>query len=824
MGTHRRKASRPRNRQVQTETKRQTTRATFVSATVSGSDRAYRSAANGPLSAIMARANSWSMMCAKANAQSVADQTMRLYRRTSGSGIKRSKSLTDIRTRRYLMDPVYGAGRKAANYANTSEDYEEVTSHPMLDLIRKPNPEQTGPEFWKLGALYRELSGNEFVFQVQGGRRDEPTELYQMAPQHTRVIIGLTEFVDGYAYGRAGATEATFKPDEVQHFRFDLNPFNPYYGCGPLHDILQEVDIYAAANQNELSRWENGARPDFVINLKDNATDEQVEQIRAQLNAEFRGVDNVGKFLIATSSQVQPLQFSPKDMEYLAGKRDLRIAIFCAFGIPEAYIELNSANLSGALTADTQYLRRTIRPRINQRAEELTEWLLPLFGLKPGDYWLAYDNPVPEDKEQLRAENVAYVSAGIRTLDEARSLDGYEPYADGLGALPRVNGLPVAAAPAPTEGAAADPEPADAVAAPAEVDAVQDTALNGAQVASMLAIVSQVTAGALPVDTARALIVASFPTLSEAQVSAIVGPLENFKPAAPPTEAKPPEPESKDPPEPPVEKSAAACCGKSKGGELDLGADGDALRDELVKGLQGWYESAASKVAVGDDLSVSLSALTDDLEKRLFGTLSKVFQSGGQQGLSELAEVDGGAELLEQSGLSFDVVPEQAIAFLKRYTVKLADSTVSALEATLGQEARAAIEGLSEQIADGMSQGEALSAVTSRVKDSLQLDASWRAERIARTETSRAYSAGKVQAWKEAGVKRKRFLLAPDSCPICKGFASQFNEAHDIDRPFLAVGESFKDSEGNEVANDYLDIDGPPVHPQCRCTVVPVLE
>lgn len=66
----------------------------------------------------------------------------------------------------------------------------------------------------------------------------------------------------------------------------------------------------------------------------------------------------------------------------------------------------------------------------------------------------------------------------------------------------------------------------------AETEQIAKTALNGAQIASLLSIVSQIVTGQLPFDTGRAVIEASFPTLTTEQIDAILDPAKNFKPVA----------------------------------------------------------------------------------------------------------------------------------------------------------------------------------------------------------------------------------------------------------------------------------------------------
>jgi SPP1 gp7 family putative phage head morphogenesis protein len=85
-----------------------------------------------------------------------------------------------------------------------------------------------------------------------------------------------------------------------------------------------------------------------------------------------------------------------------------------------------------------------------------------------------------------------------------------------------------------------------------------------------------------------------------------------------------------------------------------------------------------------------------------------------------------------------------------------------------------------------------------------------RAELIARTETMRASNAGEQEAWDQAveegllmGNEKQEWIVTPDDrlCPLCEA----------MDGQMAGFGETFN-FDGDE-------IDGPPGHPRCRCTV-----
>jgi hypothetical protein len=106
-----------------------------------------------------------------------------------------------------------------------------------------------------------------------------------------------------------------------------------------------------------------------------------------------------------------------------------------------------------------------------------------------------------------------------------------------------------------------------------------------------------------------------------------------------------------------------------------------------------------------------------------------------------------------------------------------------------------------------------------------------RAITIARTEAQRASRSAEVEAWKSSGVVTgKTWLLAPDPCEFCEAASDAFSKnAVGLEDSFYQKGDLLfgtPDAEGNrrEMLMDYEDIDGPPLHPNCRCSLQPVLD
>jgi hypothetical protein len=129
---------------------------------------------------------------------------------------------------------------------------------------------------------------------------------------------------------------------------------------------------------------------------------------------------------------------------------------------------------------------------------------------------------------------------------------------------------------------------------------------------------------------------------------------------------------------------------------------------------------------------------------------------------------------------------------------------------------------LGDSLATGASPKEMADRVQEWAKQRGDQDRSvrWRAERIARTEASRGLNSGQVTAWKDMGVTRMSWAVAPRSCEFCRAMKKG---SHSIDQPFLTVGSTLKGADGGVMSMDYADVRTPPLHPNCRCTLLPIV-
>lgn len=108
------------------------------------------------------------------------------------------------------------------------------------------------------------------------------------------------------------------------------------------------------------------------------------------------------------------------------------------------------------------------------------------------------------------------------------------------------------------------------------------------------------------------------------------------------------------------------------------------------------------------------------------------------------------------------------------------------------------VEVLARELAAGVEAGESVAQLTARLRDSLGDEK--RAEVIARTELARAQTVATVDVYRENGMGGRQWLAASDAEEDCAA----------LDGTIVAMDDDFPDGD-------------PPLHPNCRCALVPVL-
>jgi len=128
------------------------------------------------------------------------------------------------------------------------------------------------------------------------------------------------------------------------------------------------------------------------------------------------------------------------------------------------------------------------------------------------------------------------------------------------------------------------------------------------------------------------------------------------------------------------------------------------------------------------------------------------------------------------------------------------------------------LKALQKTLTEGSTNGESLVKLKKRVEQVYSDAKGYRAERIARTESLKASNGTAELVYKENGFSTVEWFTNPGACQFC---ASMNGRTKTIGATFVKVGDVLTDEEGNQMKIDFADIGTPPLHPNCRCSLVP---
>lgn len=274
-------------------------------------------------------------------------------------------------------------------------DETRFTTHPIIDLLKRPNAAQGRAEL--LEALYSQLLlyGNTYVEAV-GGEAGMPLELHVLRSDRMSVIPGHDGWPVAYEYA-VGGRKHRFDISQVHPAICHLKSFHPqddHYGLSAMQAAAQAVDVHNSASRWSKALLDNAARPSGAIVFKGaegqgTLSSDQYDRLVSEMESHHQGARNAGRpMLLEGGLDWKPMGFSQSDMEFQKTKESAAREIALAFGVPPMLLGVpGDATYSNYQEAHRAFYRLTVLPTAQRVAANLGRWLSgfvgEVFDLKP---------------------------------------------------------------------------------------------------------------------------------------------------------------------------------------------------------------------------------------------------------------------------------------------------------------------------------------------------------------------------------------------------------------------------------------------------------
>lgn len=309
----------------------------------------------------------------------------------------------------------------------------EIEDHAILSLLKRPAPMIGGNSLFEALFAYLLLSGNGYLEGV-GPDGKPPRELWALRPDRTKPIAGPMGLPSGYEYEANGRTlrwdvDPITGAGPIMHVK-EFHPLNDWYGLSRVEPAAYGIDRHNAASGHNKALLDNGARPSGALVFKpvtvggqtQSAPQDVIDKAEERLRDRHAGSANAGRPLVMSGDvQWTEMGFSPKDMDFSAGKEDAARDICISFGVPHILIVPGASTYNNVAMAQLDLWEQTILPLLDKVVDGLDAWLCPQFG---DDLHLGVDLdeiPALEPRRESKRKSVLeLVKAGILDPDEAR--------------------------------------------------------------------------------------------------------------------------------------------------------------------------------------------------------------------------------------------------------------------------------------------------------------------------------------------------------------------------------------------------------------------
>lgn len=300
---------------------------------------------------------------------------------------------------------------------NKDGESEEVFDHPILELLNNPNPFQTRRELMETSFSHYLLAGDVFWYVNL-----QDKEMYTLRPDLVEVVLSSDRrTIVAYEYRQSEVQK--FAPENIIHIK-NPDPSDILRGTGVVRPASVRIATEKEASTYQANFFKNQGRPDFVVFADTEVTEANSDDFRARWKRIFGG-GNAGQVGIFGSNvkNIQELNKTPKEMDFIASQNFLRDDILAALRVPKAMVTSDDVNLANSKEAYRMFLQEAVVPVLDAFVDAINHKLIPSID---ASLFFTFADPTPNDREMLLKEMTELKKSGIITANEARAEYGYD--------------------------------------------------------------------------------------------------------------------------------------------------------------------------------------------------------------------------------------------------------------------------------------------------------------------------------------------------------------------------------------------------------------
>lgn len=312
----------------------------------------------------------------------------------------------------------------------TEVEIEEVVEHEAKSLLFHVNEFMTFGQFMEVTQIYLDLTG-EAVWVILRNGADQPEQIWPLRPDWVNIKSSKDKYIDHYEYYPGGGYKKVILPAKDVIFPKYLNPVSAYRGKSAVEAGSMAIDIDEFSSDWNRTFFFNSALPYIFFSTEQTIGKEASERLLQMWRSKFEGRKNAHKVaFLGKGLKADVVGGNMKELDFNESKKSLRDEILAMFHISKANIGLiDDVNRASMEANNARFQSIVVEPRMRSITYYLNEFYLRNW--EGEDLFFDFEDPTPENMElkiKIYENGLKY---GWLTINEVRERENLAPVEGG---------------------------------------------------------------------------------------------------------------------------------------------------------------------------------------------------------------------------------------------------------------------------------------------------------------------------------------------------------------------------------------------------------